>query len=232
MIIFFFFYQGGRMLSNGQEIILFLILLIVGLIYLNKYFKVHKVEINKFIFTASILREIVIIFLEEPSKSNISTNINPVIWVLYIAVILFYKILKDEEYEFSYFSLFWGANILGTSILNRLYVVLRLLFLDKELIIKSIFLIVGSGLLSGFLYTFFMECCLKKNKGEGMAKYFSRYVKTLDTLILFQFLSSSYSFLSFVNLLVLIIYFGKDKEDKFGYFLLYSLINFMNYIYF
>ena len=154
------------------------------------------------------------------------------IWVLYIAVILFYKILKDEEYEFSYFSLFWGANILGTSILNRLYVVLRLLFLDKELIIKSIFLIVGSGLLSGFLYTFFMECCLKKNKGEGMAKYFSRYVKTLDTLILFQFLSSNYSLLSFVNLLVLIIYFGKDKEDKFGYFLLYSLINFMNYIYF
>lgn len=154
------------------------------------------------------------------------------IWVLYIAVILFYKILKDEEYEFSYFSLFWGANILGTSILNRLYVVLRLLFLDKELIIKSIFLIVGSGLLSGFLYTFFMECCLKKSKGEGMAKYFSKYVKTLDTLILFQFLSSNYSFLSFVNLLVLIIYFGKDKEDKFGYFLLYSLINFMNYIYF
>ena len=154
------------------------------------------------------------------------------IWVLYIAVILFYKILKDEEYEFSYFSLFWGANILGTSILNRLYVVLQLLFLDKELVIKSIFLIVGSGLLSGFLYTFFMECCLKKNKGEGMAKYFSKYVKTLDTLILFQFLSSNYSFLSFVNLLVLIIYFGKDKEDKFGYFLLYSLINFMNYIYF
>ncbi len=67
------------MLSNGQEIILFVILLILGLIYLNKYFSKHKIVINKFVFTVSILNAIAIIFLQESNKSNISTSSNPVI---------------------------------------------------------------------------------------------------------------------------------------------------------
>lgn len=213
------------MLSNGQEIILFIILLILALIYLNKYITQHKIVINKFIFTASILRAIIIILLEEPNKSNISTNINPVIWALYIVIILYYKIIKDEEYDTISFSLFLGVNALCTATLSSLYLVMHLLFLDKELIIKNIFIIIGSGLTSGFLYTFFKEYTLKKMKDPEM-------LDLLNRLIFIQLpFAISFGEFGLLTLIMAIIYFGTDEEDRFGCFLLYSLINLTIYIY-
>lgn len=223
------------MLSNGQEIILFVILLIVGLIYLNKYFNAHKVVINKFVFTVSILHGIIIIFLQEPNKSNISTDGNTVIWVFYIVTILFYKIIKDEEYKIDYFLLFLILNILGTTIIEGLYPVVRLLFSDKELIIKNIFVIVGSGLLSGFLYTFFKKCHLMEIKGEGIFRYLNKYEETIDKFIfslslaqvmLLHFTGSDF-LLHLIYFVVFITYFIKDKEYKLSYFLLFMLVNFV-----
>lgn len=209
------------MLSNGQEIILFVILLILGLIYLNKYFSKHKIVINKFVFTVSILNAIAIIFLQESNKSNISTSSNPVIWALYIVAILFYKIVKDEEYDSISFSLFLGVNILCINTLDMLSGIIHLIFLDKELIIKNIFMIIGSGLTSGFLYTFFKKCNFRK------------YEETINMFIftasliqgIFVYFIGRNSLLSLIYLIIFVIYFINDKEYKFGYFLLYLLVS-------
>ncbi len=211
------------MLSNGQEIILFVILLILGLIYLNKYFSKHKIVINKFIFIVSILNAIAIIFLQESNKSNISTSSNPVIWALYIVAILFYKIVKDEEYDPIYFSLFLGVNILCINTLDMLSGIIHLIFLDKELIIKNIFMIIGSGLTSGLLYTFFKECNLRKY--EETINLFIFTISFIQGIFIYFI---GYNFLFFlIYLIVLGIYIINDKEYKFGYFLLYLLVSFL-----
>ncbi|MDU1911571.1 hypothetical protein [Fusobacterium sp.] len=212
------------MLSSGQEIILFVILLILGLIYLNKYFSKHKVVINKFVFTVSILHTIAIIFLQESNKSNISTSSNPVIWALYIVAILFYKIVKDEEYDSIYFSLFLGVNILCINTLDMLSGIIHLLFLDKELIIKNIFIIIGSGLISGFLYTFFKKCNFRKY--EETINMFIFSISLIQSIFIY-FIGISF-LLSLIFFIIYVIYFINDKENKFGYFLLYLLGSLIN----
>lgn len=214
------------MLSNGQEIILFVILLILGLIYLNKYLGKHKVVINKFVFTASILNAIAIIFLQESS-----ININLVIWALYIIAILFYKIVKDKEYGFINFSLFLGVNILCITRLDILSRIIHLLFLDKELIIKNIFIIIGSGLTGGFLYTFFKEYNFRKYEIE-----IDKFVFIASTVrFILMFLMSRYDdpnvgtdnvvLIWVLYLAVILFHFLKEEEYEFDCFLLFIAVN-------
>ena len=199
------------MLSNEQEIIL----LILGLIYLNKYFNKYKVVINKFVFTVSILNAMEIIFFQE-SNSN-----NPVIWALYIIAILFYKIVKGEEYDSISFFLFLGINILCINILEMLSGIIYLFFSDKALIIKNIFMIIGSGLTSGFLYTFFKKCNFRKYE-----ETINMFIFTISLIQgIFVYFIGRNSLLSYIYFIIFVIYFNNDKEYKFGYFFLYLLIS-------
>ena len=98
---------------------------------------------------------------------------------------------------------------------------IHLLFLDKELIIKDIFMVIGSGLISGFLYAFFKKCNFRK------------YEETINMFIfttsliqgIFVYFIGRNSFLSLIYLIIFVIYFINDKECRFGYFLLYLLVS-------
>jgi hypothetical protein len=141
--------------------ILFFILLVAGISTYFKYFSEYEKAIDKFVFIASTVRFIIIFLI--PISSNAGTNNIVVIWVLYLAAILFYFI-KDEEYEFSYFILFIGANTIGSIIVFNAFEDIYLLSMNSIIgsTIAGIFFVIMTGLTSGFFYQFFKKICINK----------------------------------------------------------------------
>ena len=136
--------------------ILFFILLVAGISTYFKYFSEYEKAIDKFVFIASTARFIIMFLILVFSNSNAMINNIVVIWVLYLAAILFYFI-KDEEYKFSYFLLFIGANTIGSIIVLNTFEEICILSMYNRIgiMIAAIFFVIMIGLGSGFFYQFF-----------------------------------------------------------------------------
>lgn len=145
--------------------ILFFILLLSGISAYFKYFSKHEKAIDKFVFIASTIRFIIIFLIPGRNDSNVGTDNIVVIWVLYLAIILFHFI-KDEEYEFNYFLLFIVASMAGTRIIFKAYIEIVPLFVNNAIgrQIGTIFLVIMIGLANGFFYQFFKKICININR--------------------------------------------------------------------